>query len=230
MDIEYYLHNLIKNPAASLHLEDVLPNVGRAVLAIYATTAGTILVVHLARGWYIFAAKLWAKTWSAIALFLRFWYSTFRYVFEGVSSKVRNDFLVLPAADSSSSFEPTDEEEEEEYVSEPESETESEPDCSSSPSLYTYPPKCRDLRLCMRDKQKIKHTYGGHTWVGVYHKDKNAIIYQGRIFSGRSPLKSFALTHAQLRGSRRTTIAAWKECMTTFDDRTWVSTENLPEL
>jgi len=87
--------------------------------------------------------------------------------------------------------------------------------------------KCRDIKKCFTNKQRIRHTIGiNKTWIGIYDSTQNAIIYDGQIYKGRSPLNQFAMAHYQIERNYRVSVNAWNECECEVDGK-WISTFNL---
>ena len=106
---------------------------------------------------------------------------------------------------------PEKEEEEEEYT------------ISNSPDV-----KCRDMSKCFTNGQRIRHTIGiNKTWIGIYDSSKNGIMYNGKIYQGRSPLNQFAKSHYETeRNDRVSNVNAWRECECEVNEK-WISTYNL---
>lgn len=87
---------------------------------------------------------------------------------------------------------------------------------------------CRDTSKCFTNGQRIRHTIGiNKTWIGVYDSSKNAIIYNDKIYQGRSPLNQFAKSHYETeRNDRVSNVNAWGECECEVNGK-WISTYNL---
>jgi hypothetical protein len=65
--------------------------------------------------------------------------------------------------------------------------------------------KCRNMSKCFTDGQRIRHTIGiNKTWIGIYDSSKNGIIYNDKIYQGRSPLNQFAKSHYEIERKDRT--------------------------
>jgi hypothetical protein len=87
---------------------------------------------------------------------------------------------------------------------------------------------CRDMVKCFTNGQLIRHTIGiNKTWIGVYDLSKNGIIYDGKIYEGRSPLNQFAKSHYETeRNDRVSNVNAWSECECEVNGK-WISTYNI---
>ena len=82
---------------------------------------------------------------------------------------------------------------------------------------------CRDMSKCFFDGQKIMHTIGDKTWIGIFDKSRNLINYNNSMYT----LNSFAMNHYRLEKPERVASGnAWKECKCEIDNE-WVSTYNL---
>ena len=79
----------------------------------------------------------------------------------------------------------------------PEEEEEEEEEYNLSTISNSSPVvKCRDMRKCFTNGQRIRHTIGiNKTWIGIYDSSKNGIIYNGKMYKGRSPLNQFSKSH-----------------------------------
>ena len=90
---------------------------------------------------------------------------------------------------------------------------------------------CRDMTKCFTDGQSIRHTIGiNKTWTGTYDYSKNGIVYDGKLYCGRSPLNQFAKSHYETeRNDRVSNVNAWIECECEVDGK-WIPTKSLPEL
>ena len=87
--------------------------------------------------------------------------------------------------------------------------------------------KCRDTSKCFTNGQRIRHIIGiNKTWIGIYDSSKNGIIYNGKIYQGRSPLNQFAMSHYETEQSVRVSVNAWGECECEVNGK-WISTYNL---
>jgi hypothetical protein len=88
--------------------------------------------------------------------------------------------------------------------------------------------KCRDTSKCFTNGQRIRHTIGvNKTWIGIYDSSKNGIMYNGKIYQGRSPLNQFAKSHYETeRNDRVSNVNAWSECECEVNGK-WISTFNL---
>jgi len=88
--------------------------------------------------------------------------------------------------------------------------------------------KCRDMSKCFTNRQQIRHTIGiNKTWIGIYDSSKNGIMYNGKIYQGRSPLNQFAKSHYETeRNDRVSNVNAWSECECEVNGE-WISTFNL---
>jgi hypothetical protein len=83
---------------------------------------------------------------------------------------------------------------------------------------------CRDMAKCFKNEQRISHTIGNKTRIGIYDSTKNGIIYDGKILS----LNKFAESHYESeRPDRTSNVNAWKECKCELNG-TWISTYCLP--
>ena len=86
---------------------------------------------------------------------------------------------------------------------------------------------CRDPKKCFTHGQRIRHTAGNNTWIGVYDSSSNAIIYNGRKYQMRSPLNQFVIAHYEsMPKNKRSTANAWQECECEINGF-WRSTYNL---
>ena len=88
--------------------------------------------------------------------------------------------------------------------------------------------KCRDMNKCFANGQRIRHTIGiNKTWIGIYDSLKNGIMYNEKIYQGRSPLNQFAKSHYETeRNDRVSNVNAWSECECEVNGK-WISTYNL---
>lgn len=88
--------------------------------------------------------------------------------------------------------------------------------------------KRRDTSKCFTNGQRIRHTIGvNKTWIGIYDSSKNRIMYNGKIYQGRSPLNQFAKSHYETeRNDRVSNVNAWSECECEVNGK-WISTFNL---
>jgi hypothetical protein len=118
---------------------------------------------------------------------------------------------------------PEEDEEDEEDEEEEEEDEDNQTTISNSPVV-----KCRDMSKCFTDGQRIRHTIGiNKTWIGIYNSSKNGIMYNGKIYEGRSPLNQFAKSHyGTERNDRVSNVNAWKECECEVNGK-WISTYNL---
>jgi hypothetical protein len=95
----------------------------------------------------------------------------------------------------------------------------------------TFKAGCRNMYLCFKDGQQIRHRLAGDVWIGTYKKSSNTIHCEdnGKVYD---KLHSFALAHLNAeRPDRATkTINAWRECETEVEPDKWISTFMLPEL
>ena len=135
-----------------------------------------------------------------------------------VSSEEVKTFFDLIDGDLWVKEDPEEEEEEEE-----EKEYNLSTISNSSPVV-----KCRDMRKCFTNGQRIRHTIGiNKTWIGIYDSSKNGIMYNGKIYQGRSPLNQFAKSHYETeRNDRGSNVNAWSECECEVNEQ-WISTYNL---
>ncbi len=88
--------------------------------------------------------------------------------------------------------------------------------------------KKRDATKCFTNCQRIRHIIGiDKIWIGIYDLSNNSIIYEDKIFNGKSPLNRFVKAHYELERNDRTSSAnAWYECECEINGQ-WVSTYNL---
>ncbi len=88
--------------------------------------------------------------------------------------------------------------------------------------------KCRDVRKCFTNGQRIRHTIGNDkTWIGIFDFSKNGIICDTKLYQGRSPLNQFAKTHYEIeRKNRVSNVNAWSECECEVNGK-WISTYDL---
>lgn len=86
----------------------------------------------------------------------------------------------------------------------------------------------RDTTKCFTNGQRIRHTIGiNKTWIGIYDSSINGIIYNGKIYQGRSPLNQFAKSHYEAeRNDRVSNVNAWRECECEVNGK-WISTYNI---
>ena len=110
------------------------------------------------------------------------------------------------------------------WVKDPEEEEEEE---EEEDNLSTIS-KCRDTRKCFTNGQRIRHTIGiNKTWIGTYDSSNNGIMYNGKMYHGRSPLNQFAKSHYETeRNDRVSNVNAWSECECEVNEK-WISTYNL---
>jgi hypothetical protein len=89
--------------------------------------------------------------------------------------------------------------------------------------------KCRDLSKCLFNNQPIRHIIGiNKIWEGKYNLIQKCIIFEEKVFKGKSPLNQFATEHYSIeRNDRTSSCNAWLECECKINDN-WVSTYNLP--
>ena len=86
---------------------------------------------------------------------------------------------------------------------------------------------CRDMKKCFTNGQKIKHTIGiNKIWIGTYDLFNNTILYDGRVYGGRSPINQFVISHYQFERPDRVSVNAWSECECEINGE-WISTYNL---
>lgn len=125
------------------------------------------------------------------------------------------------------------------WVKCPEEEHEDEEDNQTTISKSPVE-KCRDIRKYFKDGQQIRHTIAikdknlvalignSSTWIGIYDSSKNGIIYDGKMYQGRSsPLHNFAKNHYEnLRPDRGSSVNAWDECEYEENGK-WISTKDL---
>jgi hypothetical protein len=85
---------------------------------------------------------------------------------------------------------------------------------------------CRDMTKCFIDKQRIRHTIGTKTWIGIYDYSKHAIIHDEILYSS---LTKFATAHAlkDYNPTRTSERDGWKHCECEIEGK-WVSTYCLP--
>jgi hypothetical protein len=88
--------------------------------------------------------------------------------------------------------------------------------------------KCRDARKCFTNGQRIRHNIGiNKTWIGTYDSANNGIMYNGKMYKGRSPLNQFVKSHYETeRNDRVSNANAWYECECEVNEK-WISTFNL---
>ena len=96
--------------------------------------------------------------------------------------------------------------------------------------------KCRDITKCVRDGQRISHSFNGTqdsfygardriTRIGVYNYNNNTITCDGKIYP---TLNSFAQDGFKIhRPDREFTVSAWTDCKLEVNGK-WVSMDNLP--
>jgi len=84
------------------------------------------------------------------------------------------------------------------------------------------------MSKCFTNGQRIRHTIGiNKTWIGIYDSSKNGIMYNEKIYQGRSPLNQFAKSHYKTeRNDRVSNVNAWSECECEVNGK-WISTYNL---
>ena len=118
-----------------------------------------------------------------------------------------------------------EDEEDEEETEEDKEETEEDNKVTISNSPVI---KCRDMNKCFANGQRIRHTIGiNKTWIGIYDSLKNGIMYNEKIYQGRSPLNQFAKSHYETeRNDRVSNVNAWSECECEVNGK-WISTYNL---
>ena len=116
------------------------------------------------------------------------------------------------------------------WVKEDPEEEEEEEEEYNIPTISNYSPvvKCRDMRKCFTNGQRIRHTIGiNKTWIGIYDSSNNGIMYNGKMYQGRSPLNQFAKSHYETeRNDRVSNVNAWSECECEVNEK-WISTYNL---
>lgn len=97
-----------------------------------------------------------------------------------------------------------------------------------STKIHLLDIKCRDMSKCFTDGQRVRHTIGiNKTWIGVYDSSKNGIIYNEKLYQGRSPLNQFAKSHYETdRKDRTSCVNAWLECECEKNEK-WISTYDL---
>jgi hypothetical protein len=85
---------------------------------------------------------------------------------------------------------------------------------------------CRDMTLCFKNNQRIRHTIGiNKTWTGTYDSTRNGIVCDENFYMS---LSGFAQTHYSVaRPDRCKSANGWKECECEVDGK-WVSTYSLP--
>jgi hypothetical protein len=85
-----------------------------------------------------------------------------------------------------------------------------------------------DISLCFTNGQHIRHTIGiNKTWIGTYDSSKNGIVYNEKIYQGRSPLNQFGKSHYETeRNDRVSNVNAWSECECEVNGE-WIATLNL---
>ena len=86
---------------------------------------------------------------------------------------------------------------------------------------------CRDTSKCFTNGQRIRHTIGiNKTWIGIYDSSKNGIIYNDKIYQGRSSLNQFAISHYEIEQiDRVSNVNPWGECECEVNGK-WISTFN----
>lgn len=96
-------------------------------------------------------------------------------------------------------------------------------------TLILKPSKCRDASKCFKNGQRIRHVINvDKIWIGIYDSSINSIIYDNKVFQGRSPLNKFVKSHYETERKDRTSNAnAWEECECEIDGK-WISTYDLP--
>jgi len=84
---------------------------------------------------------------------------------------------------------------------------------------------CRDTSKCFTNGQRIRHTIGiNKTWIGIYDSSKNGIIYNDKIYQGRSSLNQFAISHYEIEQiDRVSNVNPWGECECEVNGK-WIST------
>ena len=111
----------------------------------------------------------------------------------------------------------------------PEEEEEEEEEEDNQSTILNSPVvKCRDMSICFTNGQRIRHTIGiNKTWIGTYDSSNNGIMYNGKMYQGRSPLNQFAKSHYETeRNDRVSNVNAWSECECEVNEK-WISTYNL---
>lgn len=71
--------------------------------------------------------------------------------------------------------------------------------------------KCRNIRKCFTNGQRIRHTIGiNKTWIGIYDYSKNGIMYDTKLYKS---LSRFSGMHYSIeRPDRNKSANGWKEC------------------
>ena len=75
--------------------------------------------------------------------------------------------------------------------------------------------KCRDIRKCLVDGQRVRHIAGtDRIWIGRYNALNNSITHNDIEYKGLSPLYRFAKNHfIQDRPDRKSSeVNAWRDC------------------
>ena len=107
----------------------------------------------------------------------------------------------------------------------PEEEEEEEEEYNLSTISNSSPVvKCRDMRKCFTNGQRIRHTIGiNKTWIGIYDSSKNEIMYDTKIYKS---LSGFAEMHYSIdRPDRVKSANGWRECECEVNGK-WISTDN----
>ena len=89
----------------------------------------------------------------------------------------------------------------------------------------SYKSKCRDPTKCFHHKQKIKHKYKNHEWIGEFNLYDQSITHDGVKYQS---INRFVISHFRYCGSPRKTECIWKVCQCLIDDK-WKSIDDLPE-
>ena len=85
----------------------------------------------------------------------------------------------------------------------------------------------RNIKTIFTNGQRIRHTIGINTWIGIYDSTNNLIICNGIKYNGRSPLNKFASSHYKIeRPDRSSRCNAWLECECEINGE-WISTYKL---
>ena len=86
---------------------------------------------------------------------------------------------------------------------------------------------CRDMSLCFKHKQEIRHVIGQSVWVGIYDKNINKIRCGGEIYDSPSGFSSYH--YHIVRKDRNSNSNGWKECEYKVEDD-WLSIYSLKKL
>jgi T5orf172 domain len=85
---------------------------------------------------------------------------------------------------------------------------------------------CREMKRCFKNGQRIRHTFGDDTWIGIYDSQNDTIIRESEIYK---TISAFSMEHHRACNPSRKTSNGWIECQCEIDG-VWVSTSTLSEL